>query len=194
MFSHSGKSESGKERQVKQLKGHFGQLSDRTAIMQTTTLRTLRASVRMRDEGVVMHKAWILALLLAPSHSPLTAQALLEGIHSEAQGESSVCGIAGSNALDIRDALRSDPTINEEPSPSERFETYFSSTESKQWTVTTKADAAYPAVTCVHLFTSDGGTDMLRQMRCDASRDACDALFLEFRAHDDGIRKQLRGQ
>ena len=141
-----------------------------------------------------MYKAWILALFLAPWHSPSVAQAVPEGIHSDARGESSVCGITGNNALSIRDALRYDPTITEEPSPSKRFETYFSSTEPKQWTVTTKADAAYPAVTCVHLFTSSGGTDMRRQMRCDASREACDALFLEFRAHDDGIRKQIRGQ
>lgn len=122
------------------------------------------------------------------------AQAVAEGIHSEARGESSVCGITGSDALNIRDALRSDPTINEEPSPSKRFETYFSSTEPKQWTVTTRADAAFPAVACVHLVTSNGGTDMQREMRCDASRDACDTLFLEFRAHDEGIRKQIRGQ
>lgn len=140
-----------------------------------------------------MHKAWILALLSASLHSQLMAQAVPQGIHSDAPGESRVCGISGSDALAIRDVLRSDPTITEEPSPSARFETYFSSSETKQWTVTTKADAAYPAVTCVHLFTSDGGTDMQRQMRCDATRDACDALFLEFRAHDGGIRKQIRG-
>jgi hypothetical protein len=140
-----------------------------------------------------MHKAWILALLLAGPHSQLMGQVVPEGIHSDAPGESSVCGISGSNALAIRDALRSNPAINEEPSPSARFEVYFSSTETKQWTVTTKADAAYPAVTCVHLFASNGGTDMQRQMRCDATREACDALFLEFRAHDDDIRKQIRG-
>jgi hypothetical protein len=140
-----------------------------------------------------MHKAWILALLLASPHPQLVAQTVPEGIHSDAPGESSVCGISGSNALAIRDVLRSDPTITEELSPSTRFETYFSSIETKQWTVTTKADAAYPAVTCLHLFTSNGGTEMQRQMRCDATRDACDALFLEFRDHDDGIRKQIKG-
>ena len=139
-----------------------------------------------------MHKTWILALLLSSSHSPSFAQTAPEGIHSDAVGESSVCGITGSDALTIRDALRSDPTITEEPSPSKRFETYFSSAKSKSWTVTTKADAAYPAVTCVHIFTSNGGTDMQRQMRCDASREACDALFLEFRAHDNVIKEQIK--
>ncbi len=139
-----------------------------------------------------MHNSWILALLVASLHSPSFAQTVPEGIHSDAPGESSVCGIIGSDALAITDALRSDPTITEEPSPSKRFETYFSSTETKSWTVTTKADAAYPAVTCVHFFGSNGGTDMQRQMRCDASREACDALFLEFQAHDAVIQKQIR--
>jgi len=126
-------------------------------------------------------------------HSSSLAQAVPEGLHSEVRGPSDVCGVSGESALGIRASLRSDPTITEKPSGSERFETYFSSTEDKQWTVTTQADAAYPAVTCVHLFTSEGGTDMLRQMRCDASREACDALYLEFRAHDEQIRRQLRG-
>ena len=137
-----------------------------------------------------------LALLFFGSavlHSPTLGQAVPEGVHREATGASDVCGITGQDALAIREKLRSDQTIVEEPSGSSRFETYFSSRETKQWTVTTKADAAYPAVTCVHLYNSGGGTDMRRQMRCDASRQACDALFLEFQAHDEKIRTQLRG-
>lgn len=138
-----------------------------------------------------------LSVLLAAGilvHSPTFAQTAPEGAHKNANGPSDICGISGDDALAIRESLRADPDIVEEPSSSERFETYFSSVESKQWTVTTKADVAYPAVTCVHLFTSENGTDMRRQMRCDASRAACDALFIEFTAHDEKIRKQLNGR
>ena len=137
-----------------------------------------------------------LALLFFGSalfHSPTLAQAVPEGVHKEASGPSDVCGVTGQDALAIREKLKADPAIAEEPSGSSRFETYFSTVETKQWTVTTKADAAYPAVTCVHLYNSEGGTDMTRQMRCDASRKACDALFLEFQAHDEQITRQIRG-
>jgi hypothetical protein len=127
-------------------------------------------------------------------HTPALAQAVPEAAHSEAHGPSDVCGIRGDNALAIRENLKSDPTIVEKPSGSARFETYFSSVETKQWTVTTEKEAAYPAVTCVRLYNSGGGTEMERNMRCDASRQACDALFLEFEAHDEQIRKHIQGR
>ena len=127
-------------------------------------------------------------------HSPALAQAVPEGVHSEAKGSSSVCGVTGQDALAIRAKLRADPKIAEKPSGSPRFETYYSSAELKQWTVTTTKDAAYPAVTCVYLYNSGGGTDMSREMRCDASREACDALFEEFQANDAKIRAQIRGR
>lgn len=121
------------------------------------------------------------------------AQAVPEGVHKEASGESDLCGVTGHDALAIREKLRADPAIVVRPSGWNRFETYFSTVETKQWTVTTKEDAAYPTVTCVHLYNSERGTEMKRQMRCDASRNACDALFLEFQAHDEQVKRQIRG-
>jgi len=126
-------------------------------------------------------------------HSPALAQTVPEGVHTDANGPSSVCGVTGEDALAIRGKLRGDANIVEKPSGSARFETYFSSAERKQWTVTTPKDAAYPAVTCVYLYNSGGGTDMSREMRCDASREACDALFEEFRTNDAKIRAEIKG-
>jgi hypothetical protein len=140
-----------------------------------------------------MRRIWLLWSASLLGHSPTLAQAVPEGVHTFATGPSSVCGISGENALAIREKLKAAPTIVEKPSGSDRFETYFSSTESKQWTVTTHQDAAYPAVTCVYLYNSGSGTDMSREMRCDASREACDALFQEFRANDEKIREQIKG-
>lgn len=157
-------------------------------------LRTLAFALRCPQKDDLMRQNF--ALLFIGSvllQSPTLAQAVPEGVHREASGASDVCGVTGQDALAIRERLRADPTIVEEPSGSSRFETYFSTVETKQWTVTTKADAAYPAVTCVHLYNSEGGTDMSREMRCDASQKACDALFLEFQAHDEQIRRQVRG-
>jgi hypothetical protein len=140
-----------------------------------------------------MRRIWLLLSASLLGYSPTLAQTVPEGVHTVATGPSSVCGISGENALAIREKLKAAPTIVEKPSGSDRFETYFSSTESKQWTVTTHKDAAYPAVTCVYLYDSGGGTDMSREMRCDASREACDALFQEFQANDKKIREQIRG-
>lgn len=139
----------------------------------------------------------VIPLLVLSATSSLTSPALAddvpEGVHKEASGASDVCGIAGQGALAIREKLRADPTIVEKPSGSPRFETYFSTVETKQWTVTTKGDPSYPAVTCVHLYNAEGATRLNRQMRCDASRKACDRLFLEFQAHDAQIKRQIRG-
>jgi hypothetical protein len=126
--------------------------------------------------------------------SPLSAQTVRDGVHTDATGPSNLCGVAGADALAIREKLRADPSITKKPSGSKRFEAYFSVTEAKQWTVTTKADVAYPAVTCVSLYNSGAGTEMQRDMRCDASRKRCDALFSEFEANDERIRKSLKGR
>lgn len=142
----------------------------------------------MRQKLVLL---FVGSTLLMPLAS--LAQVVPEGVHKEASGESDLCGVTGHDALAIREKLRTDPTIADEPSGSNRFEVYFSKVETKQWTVTTKEDAAYPAVTCVHLYDSQSGTEMTRQMRCDANRSACDALFLEFQAHDERIKRGIRG-
>lgn len=140
-----------------------------------------------------MRKIWRVWPVLLVVQSPTLAQTVPEGVHTDATGPSNLCGISGENALAIRAKLKADPTIVEKPSGSDRFETYYSSAGPKQWTVTTVKDAAYPAVTCVHLDTSGGGTEMSRDMRCDASRAACDALFKEFDDNDEKIRERIKG-
>ena len=140
-----------------------------------------------------MRRSLLLVSAAALLPSPIIAQTAPESVHIDANGPSDLCGVIGENALAIRAKLKSDANIAEEPSGSPRFETYFSSVETKQWTVTTKRDPAYPTVTCVHLYNSHGATEMKRDMRCDASREACDTLFREFDASDTALRKQIRG-
>ena len=161
-------------------------------------LQTLPPMLHSRTAGApsreYMRRLSAVLFMLSIMHSPTLAQTVPEGVHTDVIGSSNICGISGGNALAIRQKLRADPSILQRPSGSERFETYFSSTESKEWTVTTQKDAAYPAVTCVYLYNSAGGTDMSREMRCDASRAACEALFQEFEANDEKIRKQIKSR
>ena len=167
-------------------------------VFDNAALRTFALLIRLQSAhaalGKNMRRGGPLLLIFLMGHSPTLAQTVAEAVHADATGAYNMCGIIGENALVIRQRLKAAPTIVEERSTSDRFETYFSSTESKQWTVTTRKDAAYPTVTCVHLFNSGGGTDMSRQMRCDASRAACDALFQEFQASDEEVRKQIRNR
>jgi hypothetical protein len=158
------------------------------------TLGVLLRSVPVSDlDTGDMRLIWSALSISLIAPSPALAQAVPEGVHTDANGPSDICGIRGENALAIRAQLKADRNIVEKPSGSDRFETYFSSAETKQWTVTTKKDAAYPAVTCVYLYNSGGGTEMSRDMRCDASREACDALFQEFEANDAKIRAEIKG-
>ena len=182
--------------EVRRLAGglHFWGAAGLATIDQLRTFALLGIVSRSTPSENYMRRHTVIFAVLLCLPSPVLSQTVPEGVHNDVSGPSDVCGVTGEGALTIRASLRSNPAIREEPSGSVRFETYFSSTESKQWSVTTKEDAAYPAVTCVHLFNSGGGTDMQRQMRCDASREACDALFVEFHAHDEEIRKQIRGQ
>ena len=139
-----------------------------------------------------MRVGWGARAAALAAHPVALAQPVPEGVHSDVIGSSTVCGVTGADALAIRDSLKADPTIVEKASGSPRFETYFSSTESKQWTATTEVDAAHPAVTCVYLYNSGTGTDMQREMRCDASREACDALFREFQSSDAEVRERIK--
>jgi hypothetical protein len=161
-------------------------------------LRTLAVLLRFQPVpelilGNAMRLVWPILSVLLIVPSPVLAQSVAEGVHTDANGPANICGITGENALAIRAKLRGDPNIVQMASGSDRFETYFSSTEPKQWTVTTTKDAAYPAVTCVHLSNSGGGTDTSREMRCDANREACDVLLQEFEANDAKIRAEIKG-
>lgn len=133
-------------------------------------------------------------MTLALMSAQASSQVVSERSQTNMISASDVCGVVGKDALAIRDKLRANPAIIERPSGSDRFETYFSSAEPTQWTVTTKADAAYPAVTCVTLLNAGGGTEMRRDMRCDASGAQCYALLSEFKASDEKIRSSIKSR
>jgi hypothetical protein len=125
---------------------------------------------------------------------PAGAQLVPEGVHSDPQGRSSMCGIVGDDALDLMRQVRASPSLNRSPIDTDRFELFVSEGGLTQWVFTTPGEAAYPAVTCRLVYQErDGSWLQTRAMRCDASREACDELFLEFQALDEQVRQEIRG-
>ena len=131
------------------------------------------------------------AILLSAFPSETRSQPVPEGIHREAQGPSQMCGLTGANALDLIRQVTASPNFRR-ASGSNRFEFYLSTNGADALVFTLPSEPAYPAITCRHLFDQAGSTYQERTMRCDASREACDRLFLEFRALDEELARSLR--
>ena len=134
----------------------------------------------------------LIAASLASS-APAVAQHPAAEAHTDAAGPSTICGLTGENALALMTQLRASKTLELQPKQSPRFEIYQSRDARLQFVATASTEPAHPAVTCRRLFTdTSGGTSMDRQMRCDASREACDKLFEEFSALDERMRDYLK--
>lgn len=134
--------------------------------------------------------AWggLLALALA---GPGNAQRVPEGIHRDAQGPAEMCGLVGANALELIAKARLAPSLRAIPLDSERFELFASADGMDQLVVTRPTEPAHPAATCRHTYRDAAGNWLqTRDMRCDAGRDACDTLFLEFQALERGCARR----
>lgn len=133
----------------------------------------------------------ILALALVIA-SAVSAQSVPESMHSDVQGPSEMCGLVGRDAQDLMRQVRSSPTVTQQNLNSNRFEAYANDNGFMQWVLTKPAEPAYPAVTCRHAYQDkDGSWQQTRNMRCDASRAACDKLFIEFQNLDEQMRQEI---
>lgn len=138
-----------------------------------------------------MMKVFSACLLLAAPVMPVDAQPVPEGVHSEAQGPSTICGITGRDALDLKRQVTASAAYRL-ARQTDRFDLYVSADERDQWLFTHATEPAHPAATCRRLSQDAAGSWFIsRQLRCDATRDACDRLFLELRALDDQTRQAL---
>lgn len=136
----------------------------------------------------------VLALAVAGS------QAVPEGIHKLATGPMTMCGITATSALAFR------RKVNEQVAAGKlvvmdggaRFDLIMTSGDQlpiHQWAFAKAGEAAYPTATCRNVFRdSTGGISQDRRMRCDASRAACDAVFLEFADLDKRVLDAMRGK
>lgn len=141
-------------------------------------------------------KVMVLALITLAACSPaLMAQQVPEGIHSPASGPVNLCGHVEPDLVAFETWVRANPSLQEDEG-TDRFEVFNAvRAPLRQYILARPSEPAYPAITC-RLFSNrpDGGSNMTRQMRCDASREACDALFIEFQELDARVLAELRGQ
>ena len=126
--------------------------------------------------------------------TPAAAQVVPEGIHSDARGPSTMCGLTGADALDLIRQVRASPSLIAQFSGSDRFDVYASSDSLTHWVFTKPSEPAHPAVTCRRLFQDDGSWMQDRDIRCDAERAACDRLFTEFHELDEQARQAVAEQ
>lgn len=136
----------------------------------------------------------LLALTLSAAPCGLSAQQVPEGVHKDARGPVEMCGLVGRDALDLMGKAKRSAELKPIETASDRFELFQNAAATYQLVVTQPSEPAYPAVTCRRLYVENGATYMNRQMRCDADRQACDALFLEFQALDAALTREIKGR
>lgn len=133
----------------------------------------------------------LLAAIAGLSVTPARAQVVSKDIHDDVSGPVEMCGIEAEDAVALLAAIKRDGRFRAVDSGSDRFELFATEDHFVQWVATRPGETAYPAVTCRRVYEENGAFMMKREMRCDASREACDALFLEFQALDDRMSAEL---
>ena len=145
------------------------------------------------DREMEVRSALVLAIFLSSfTATAVRAQLVPEGVHKDATGPSEMCGLSGRNASELAERVRAAPNLRKMEVGTDRFEVYASENQFVQFALTLPTEAAYPAVTCRYVFEQNGEMLQKRSMRCDASRDACDRLFLEFQELDERLRQQFQ--
>lgn len=127
-------------------------------------------------------------------------QAVPEGIHKLVTGPMTMCGITETSAPAFRrkvdEQVAAGKLVAMDGGP--RFDLMMTSGDQwpiYQWAFTKAGEAAYPMATCRNVFRDKaGGISQDRQMRCDASRAACDAVFREFADLDKRVVEAMRGK
>jgi hypothetical protein len=130
-------------------------------------------------------------LIVGATATAAAAQSVPEGTHTLATGPQTICGITASSVHEFRSKVEGSGLERQDGGP--RFDAFISDMGESgmtQWVFTKPSETAYPAVTCRHVFKAKNGDWMMdRNMRCDASRAACDALFIEFQKLDEQARR-----
>ena len=109
-----------------------------------------------------------------------------EGIHSDANGPETICGITAASAQDFERQVKASrkAKYNNE---TDRYVTYDGPMPMTLWAFAKPTNFAYPVATCMRVYVEGGQTYTERKMRCDASRDECDRAFVEFQQLDNQV-------
>jgi hypothetical protein len=130
-----------------------------------------------------------LSLLLAPILMAQTEPKPLvpEGIHSRAPtAPETICGITAASPQEFEAKVKSSPNAKYN-NETDRYVTYEGPMPLTLWAFAKPSNFAYPVATCMRVYVEGGQTFTEREMRCDASREACDRTFLEFRDLDKKV-------
>jgi len=103
-----------------------------------------------------------------------------------------MCGLFGRDAIDFIEKAKTSPTLKWMQIGSDRFDLFQDATATYSLLVTKPSEPAYPAASCRHVFEENGGIQIGRQMKCNADRKACDALFFELQALDTAAAQEIR--
>jgi hypothetical protein len=117
-------------------------------------------------------------------------QSVPQGIHSDATGPTEMCGVTAATAPEFEEAITRDASFREEGG-NDLYRAFNNADRFIQWVFSTPKNPAHPLATCRRLVSKDGNIYAGREMRCDASREACDRAFLQFQALDEGLRRAL---
>jgi hypothetical protein len=130
-------------------------------------------------------------VMVAP-HSAI-GQIVPEGIHSSAEGPTTICGVTASTAIEFETKISADPRYKELKDESGRFRVFTRQDKDlRQWAFSTKLNDVYPIATCRHLYRdADGSVYIQREMHCDDTRENCDRVFLMFNAMDQRVKQSL---
>jgi hypothetical protein len=126
----------------------------------------------------------VLVPLLMAQKGP--APLVPEGIHSLANGSETICGITAASAEEFAAKVKLSPKAKYN-NETDRYVTYQGPMPLTLWAFAKPSNFAYPVATCMRVYVEGGQTYTERKMRCDASREACDRTFLEFRELDKKV-------
>jgi len=132
-------------------------------------------------------KLMLLAALAAgqPSELDLLFPDLLL---TQANGPPSMCGLSANNTQELAQAVRNASQFSKATVQSDRFEVYDTADRMQEFILTVPGNPAHPAVACRELRFEASELKLTRHMNCSGARDACNRLFMEFRALDSMLK------
>ena len=133
-----------------------------------------------------MVRLLFLVVLLASSAS---AQRVPEGIHRETRGPPTLCGIKGADLAAIQQQVLEDRRFVEEGS-TDLYRVFNRDEDFTQFVFPQPGTLSYPMATCRKVVSNpDGSSSIRRELQCEASREECDNIFLQFNALDQRVGK-----
>ena len=138
-------------------------------------------------EGSMVARLILLAALATGQLSDLDDM-FPELLLTEANGPPSMCGLSADDTEGLTQLVRTTPSLAKAAVKSDGFEVYDTADRMREFVITLEANPAHPAVACREITRENGELRLTRYMNCSGSREACNRLFLDFRALDSELK------